>query len=327
MSVFYVFQKKTYQDGLEGGFVWSPRLDKAGHKNNGYTMMTNVKKNDFILHHSDGKMMAISITQTGCFEDKNPSDLYDSWADEGYRINTIYTELDEPLKVADHKSWLASNHKDGSAFTVNGTGKQQYMCLLDDEHAIFLLTEAIKLQQNKETIKVLRDALADIIGETDSEYDQSEKEEINNLIDNSVGDKPVWSGVQRPQELTLSSSGEREIPKRNSKIAADALLRADYKCEYNVKDRVFERKSGKGYTEPHHLIPISKFRDFDYEACSLDTMENIVSLCSHCHNLLHYGKLEDKIPILEKLHNERSAALSEVGLSITLEELIKYYKK
>ena len=23
-------------------------------------------------------------------------------------------------------------------------------------------------------------------------------------------------------------------------------------------------------------------------------MENIVSLCSHCHNLLHYGKFEDK---------------------------------
>lgn len=55
-------------------------------------------------------------------------------------------------------------------------------------------------------------------------------------------------------------------------------------------------------------------------------MENIVSLCSHCHNLLHYGKLKDKLPILKKLYNERKDALVKVGLNISLEELTEYYK-
>ncbi len=36
------------------------------------------------------------------------------------------------------------------------------------------------------------------------------------------------------------------------------------------------------------MIPISKYKDYNY---SLDVMENIVSLCSHCHNLLHYGPI------------------------------------
>lgn len=54
-------------------------------------------------------------------------------------------------------------------------------------------------------------------------------------------------------------------------------------------------------------------------------MENIVSLCSHCHNLLHYGKLEDKIPVLDKLYDERKEALERVGLGITFEELKEYY--
>ena len=89
---------------------------------------------------------------------------------------------------------------------------------------------------------------------------------------------------------------------------------------------IFERKSGKGYTEPHHLIPISKYRDFDYKKCSLDVMENIVSLCSHCHNLLHYGKYEDKEPILKKLYDERKNALAKVELDITFDKLTKYYK-
>lgn len=70
--------------------------------------------------------------------------------------------------------------------------------------------------------------------------------------------------------MTTASSKERESPKRNPKVAVDALQRADFRCVYNTNYRIFERKNGKGYTEPHHLIPISKYRDFDYEKCSLD---------------------------------------------------------
>ena len=49
-------------------------------------------------------------------------------------------------------------------------------------------------------------------------------------------------------------------------------------------------------------------------------MENIVSLCSHCHNLLHYGKFEDKNLFL-KNYLMKEKALSAVGLDITLEKL------
>ena len=55
-------------------------------------------------------------------------------------------------------------------------------------------------------------------------------------------------------------------------------------------------------------------------------MENIVSLCSNCHNLLHYGRFTDKEPILEKLYKDRKEALKKVGLEITLEQLKEYYK-
>ncbi len=329
MSVFYVYQGTSYPSERDGGFVWAPKLNSQGHRNKGYTMMTNIKKGDFILHNLNGKLMAVSIAQTDCFDADKPTDKYGRgtpWDDDGYRVNTIYKELDRPVIVTDHKKWLAANHKDESAFTVQGTGKQQYMCALDDEHAVYLLEEAIKLQTTKETIKTLRNSLADIIGDKDSEYDQLEKETIDILIEKEEGPKPTWKGVKQPQEMTMSSSIERESPKRNSRIAADALRRADYKCEYDTKDRIFERKSGKGYTEPHHLIPISKYRDFDYKQCNLDTMENIVSLCSHCHNLLHYGQLDDKMPILEKIYKDRKDALKQVGLDISLEKLTEYYR-
>jgi 5-methylcytosine-specific restriction protein A len=58
----------------------------------------------------------------------------------------------------------------------------------------------------------------------------------------------------------------------------------------------------------------------------LDVEENIVSLCSHCRNLLHYGRPVDKEPVLKKLFTDRQAALLAAGLDLgAFEDLMKYY--
>lgn len=56
---------------------------------------------------------------------------------------------------------------------------------------------------------------------------------------------------------------------------------------------------------------------------SLDVEENIVSLCSNCHNQIHYGADADKL--IEKLYEERKDALASVGIIITLEQLLLMY--
>ena len=329
MSVYYVYQGETYAEERAGDYVWSPKLTKSGAKNAGYTMMTNVKKGDFIIHNSNRKIMAISIAKADCRDALQPKELSDAkttvtWDDDVYRIDTTYYSLDVPLVVTDHKQWLADHYKEGSAFTINGTGKQQYMCTIDDEQAIYLLEEAIKLQTTKEKRRVLKDAIEDIIEEKESEYDQLQMDEIDDLVDAAIGSKPKWLGQKTKQEMTKAAAPDREKPKRKSKTAVDALVYADFKCEYNNTDRTFLRKNGKvPYTEPHHLIPLSRYRDFAY---GVDVMENIVSLCSHCHNLLHYGRLEDKIPILRKLYNERSQSLGVVGLDLSFDQLKRYYE-
>ena len=329
MSVYYVFQGETYNEERSGGYVWSPQVDKRGGKNAGYTMMTNICKGDFILHNSNGKIMSISIAQNDCYEADQPRELAIAeksieWNDEGYRIDTDYFDFDTPLITTNHKAWLAEHFIEGSAFTISGTGKQQYMCHLADEHAIYLLNQAIKLQKEKELLVHLNDALNEIVGDKESEYDQIEMESINDIVAEAPdSDVPIWTGKKEAQAMTTSPKTGRDIPKRDPQRAADALAFSGFMCEFDNNDRTFIRKNGKPYTEPHHLIPISKYRDFNY---SVDVMENIVSLCSHCHNLLHYGRLEDKKPILEKLYNERKDALHNCGLDLTLKQLEEYYK-
>ena len=166
--------------------------------------------------------------------------------------------------------------------------------------------------------------MAEIADDKESEYAPIETESISIILE-QIEQKPIpkWTGIIEPQAMTISPATERPIPQRNPQRAADALYHANYTCEFNSSDRTFLRKNGKPYTEPHHLIPISKYRDFSPN--SVDVLENIVSLCSHCHNLLHYGQIDDKRNILEKLYKDRKEALDNIGLSISFEQLLSYY--
>lgn len=331
MSVFYVFQGETYRQERTVGYVWSPQKSRIGSINADYSTMTKIHKGDFILHNCNGKIVAISIAREDCREALKPYELMNAettaqWDDEGYRVDTEYFDFDNPVKVTDYSDWLVAHYIPGSAFTTAGKGKQQYMCQLADEHAIFLLERAIEQQNDENVLKLLRNALSEIAVDKESEYEILEKEEINSIVDNIKSDKAIefkWETRKEPQEVTTSSKTDRQIPKRSPACAAAALAHANFSCEYEENHITFNRKNGTPYTEPHHLIPISKYRDFDY---SLDIMQNIVSLCSNCHNLLHYGCFEAKKPILEKLYNERKDALKECGIDITLEQLEAYYR-
>lgn len=108
---------------------------------------------------------------------------------------------------------------------------------------------------------------------------------------------------------------------RDSKVSYNALRLASFCCEFSKNHISFKRKkTNVMYTEAHHLIPLKYQKYFNV---NLDVEANIVSLCSECHNRLHYG--EYFIDILEKLYNERKERLKKCGIEITFEELLKMY--
>ena len=57
---------------------------------------------------------------------------------------------------------------------------------------------------------------------------------------------------------------------------------------------------------------------------SLDVEENIVSLCSTCHNHIHYG--QDAHVLIKQLFNQRKDLLRSVGIIISEDELLSYYR-
>lgn len=108
---------------------------------------------------------------------------------------------------------------------------------------------------------------------------------------------------------------------RDPQISANALAFADYECEYDHSHESFIKKSnGHRYTEAHHLIPMNYQDDFEQD---LDKEANIVSLCSNCHNWIHYG--EGAKMLLEKLYDDRKERLENIGIVISKEDFLKMY--
>lgn len=124
-----------------------------------------------------------------------------------------------------------------------------------------------------------------------------------------------YNSEPRVREIEVSSSTKsgRIVP-RHADRKLNALVKADFCCEIDKNHPTFKRRnSDKNYTETHHLIPLEYSMEFQY---TLDTEENIVSLCSNCHNQIHYGAGADML--IKKLYHERKDLLKAAGIGTTL---------
>lgn len=150
-----------------------------------------------------------------------------------------------------------------------------------------------------------------------------EKAFIGDLNESIVySEKKEFEYNNNPEPVKALQIAQTSQYRRSKKVSSNALLKAHFMCEVNADHPVFIRKnSNENYTEPHHLVPL--FAQKDFPKVNLDREQNIVSLCSHCHNLLHYGA--DIDDVLYKLYKERKDLLQLVGIEISYEDLRKYY--
>lgn len=161
---------------------------------------------------------------------------------------------------------------------------------------------------------------------------QNEEKLQNAIADQEMLHEINYLNIDKTNYEYLGKARKRQKPKlvngvlvynRDRQIALNALLHAGFLCEINKEHPSFIRKnSEKKYMECHHLVPLSY--SYKFPDISLDVEENIVCLCSNCHNQLHYGKGADVL--LKKLYLERHSYLEKVGIHITLNELLEMYE-
>ncbi len=266
---------------------------------------------------------------------KNDNGEYqDTWNDDGYRIN--YTGVGQigDQKLNGRNKTLRDvlyNNKELFFFEKDSPNKYVYrgLCDLEDEPKI-----SIQLDKNGNDRKVyvfplkLHTRRKELVHSLEQEKEFEIEERKYDLTFNSIGKKDIKFNKKieyklKPRKKTKSIMKYGTIIyKRNKLIGINALKKAKFQCEYDILHESFIRKNlDVKYTEPHHLIPMSFSDQFDF---SLDIEENIVSLCSDCHNLIHYGR--DRYVLLRRLFEQRKNLLKQCGIEITFEELKQMYK-
>lgn len=138
--------------------------------------------------------------------------------------------------------------------------------------------------------------------------------------------QPIVNSINYKPKAKGKFKIEKGIKKwnRNPLIVSNVLSNNNYVCEYDSSHKFFiSKKTSHNYVEGHHLIPMSLQDSYIY---SLDTEANIISLCPVCHKLLHFGLLEDKKNILEKLYKSRYKKLLLSGIDISFDDLLLLYK-
>lgn len=168
----------------------------------------------------------------------------------------------------------------------------------------------------------------DIDAENEELNDDAEHELLAGLANQEISTDTDTYVPQPEDKKPGHNVGGRTVPNRDKDTANKALTRAGYLCEFDNAHGLFLRKKQPiNYTEPHHLIPL-KYDDL-FEK-SLDVQANIVSLCSHCHNLIHYGA--DAEVVIRKLWEDRHQEIIDAGIGtmkngtdLTVEILLGFY--
>ncbi|WP_335871099.1 HNH endonuclease [Bacillus sp. 2205SS5-2] len=327
MNYFFVFQNKSYLKEKTGGYLWAPKRNKNGGRVSHWDRMEEVRKGDLIIHSFNKKVIAVSIASSDVYSALQPEELQEEklWEDEGWRVDSDYFEIKSPIITSDHRikiMELQPNHN--APFNSLGRGNTGYLFALNKELTTYLLKQTELVQEDKSDknhINRLREQFGLLDADEMQFLDDTELIESIKDLEISNNDTTTYNGEPKEKaELKSNSKGGNSYP-RNLNVAVNSLKIANFKCEYNSEHPTFIRKrDGNPYTEPHHLIPLSCHSDFPY---SLDVEENIVSLCSHCHNLLHYGvNIEG---VLKRLYEQRKDLLKQVGIEITFEKLLTYY--
>lgn len=109
------------------------------------------------------------------------------------------------------------------------------------------------------------------------------------------------------------------VLKRMAKEKAHYLCELDdlYGCKYFTS-----KGNGKNYLELHHLVPREFSNEFEN---SIEIIDNYISLCPHCHRLIHFATDRERVSALNYLYNKRKLKLEEKGIKVDIKTLKKFY--
>ena len=108
MRYWWVNQNQTYRAEVRGSFMWSPKRNANGVRNQFYENMREVSPGDIVFSFCDTRIKAVGVVtggaQTGPKPDFGSAGL--NWSKEGWFVPVDYCILNNQIRPKDHAAIL-----------------------------------------------------------------------------------------------------------------------------------------------------------------------------------------------------------------------------
>jgi putative restriction endonuclease len=125
---WWVNQNQTFRQEIEGGYLWSPKRNKSGHRNPFYEFMREVAAGDIVFSFFDTRIAALGIVSGYCRESPKPEEFGTAgtnWSQIGWRVGVRWQRLSNPIRPKDHIARLRPDLANKYApLTLDGNGLQ-----------------------------------------------------------------------------------------------------------------------------------------------------------------------------------------------------------
>ncbi|MFQ2147396.1 HNH endonuclease [Aeromonas jandaei] len=164
MAFWWVNHKQTYSAEVGGGYIWSPKTNRDGSKNQTYINLTLARPGDVVISYAGGLIKAIGLVSESCSEKSKPSEFGsagDSWSDTGWKVPINWERLSKPIRPKDHLELIAPLlPSKNSPLRPSGDGNQScYLAGISNElgNRLLSLTPTLKLLATSPTHRVIQE--------------------------------------------------------------------------------------------------------------------------------------------------------------------------
>lgn len=144
MEFWWVNHKQTFEQELNEGFLWSPKTNSNGGRNQFYINMTLIREGDIVFSYSEGVIKAIGFVSARGIESTRPNEfdlVGEHWDRNGWLVLVDWELLENPFSPKDYidriRDLLPPKY---SPIRLNGDGNQGcYLASISNDLAHELL--------------------------------------------------------------------------------------------------------------------------------------------------------------------------------------------
>ena len=96
LATWWVNQGDTFEQEVRGGYLWSPKKEKGGHKSSAYDNMTYMEVGDRVFSYLEKQLRAVGQVVKTAVSSPQPASYGDRWEDEGWLVEVDFTVSETP---------------------------------------------------------------------------------------------------------------------------------------------------------------------------------------------------------------------------------------